>query len=100
MTAIVCIEIDFQDEALANQKFPEIQKNFAAKTKGLIIQLAHPKIFQDKSKIFVEIDLIHKIIAFGLLPNLKREICKNLVNKLAGEGRTITAKCYLKKEAK
>lgn len=100
MTAIVCIEIDYQDEALATAEFGEIEKDFVAKTQGLIVSLAKPKIYQDKSKIMVEIDLQQGIIARLLLPVFRQEICKGLVKKCAEQGRTITAKCYLKKEAK
>lgn len=100
MTAIVCIEVDYKDEALASQEFGEIEKDFLAKTQGIMVKMAKPKIYQDKSKILVEIDLQHGIIARLMLPVFKQEICKGLVKKCAEQGRVITAKCYLKKEVK
>lgn len=99
MSAIICIELNYKDEALANQEFPDIEKEFCTKTKGFT-QIAHPKIFQDKEKVIVEMDLQSRIIAFPMLAIIRQQVCKSYCAKLKAQGREITAKCYLKKEAK
>lgn len=100
MTAVVCIEVDYKNELLAAKEFPELEKEFASKTNGTMVKMAKPNILRNKSKVIVEFDLMHKTLARMMLPIIKSQTCKQLVEKLKTEGYDIDAKCYLKKEVK
>jgi len=95
MSSIVCIEVEFEDKAVVEKVFEEIETAFWEKTQGLP-QKVSPKIFKKENKIIVEINLVNSIIANLCLPMLKLQLGDKLEKMLAEKGHKAKTRCYTK----
>lgn len=95
MSSVLCIEVEFESEAIVEKEFSDLEKNFTQKTKGFVQQVK-PKIFKKENKVVIEMDLKNGLVAKMMLPIIKMQLGDNLEKNLAEKGYKVKTRCYLK----
>ena len=97
MSSVVCVKIDMNNKAMAEEKFPTIKKGFLAEMdKNPGAKILNPKVFIKDGIIFIEINAFMESVAKKVMPIIKATLVKDFLAQAKRDGFEASIECYLK----
>ena len=97
MSSVICVKIDMNNKAMAEEKFPTIKKGFLEEmNKNPGAKMLNPKVFIKDGIIFIEINAFMESVAKKVLPTIKATLVKDFLAQAKRDGFEASIECYLK----
>ena len=97
MGSVICIKINMNNKAMAEEKFPTIKAGFLAEMeKNPGAKMLSPKVYLDNGLIFIEINAFMESVAKKLIPTIKGTLVKDFLAQAKRDGFEAVIECYIK----